>query len=273
MCVCAEQNLKALPHTIHEHIHADVHPAYIGLWKRRKKEDECWQKPHSSWTRRQRVASFRPQASRQSVHQTPSTGLRHPLEEGAEKRCSECVHTCVRAAVWTGWRKTAGCFPPCSWVKWVKRDCRMFSAVQLGEVGQERLQDVFRPAAGWSGSRETAGCFRPCSWVKWVQRECRMFSAVQLGEVGPERLQDVFRRAAGWSGSRETAGCFRPCSWVKWVQRECRNFSAVQLGEVGPERLQDVLGRAAGWSGSRESAGIFPPCSWVKWVQRDCRMF
>ena len=30
----------------------------------------------------------------------------------------------------------------------VKRDCRMFSAVQLGEVGQERLQDVFLRAAG-----------------------------------------------------------------------------------------------------------------------------
>ena len=32
------------------------------------------------------------------VCQTPSTGLRHPsLEEGARKRCSECVCVCVHA--------------------------------------------------------------------------------------------------------------------------------------------------------------------------------
>ena len=44
---CAEQNLKALPDTIHEHIHADVHQTYAHrnslhrFVKRRKKEDEC----------------------------------------------------------------------------------------------------------------------------------------------------------------------------------------------------------------------------------------
>ena len=72
----------------------------------------------------------------------------------------------------------------------------MFSAVQLCEAGQERLQDVFRRAAGCSESRETARCFRPCSCVKWVEKDCRMFSVMQLGEVGQERLHDVFRPAA-----------------------------------------------------------------------------
>ena len=74
------------------------------------------------------------------------------------------------------------------WRKVQKSDARSVSihvCMQLCELVEERLQNVFRRAAGLSGSRETAGCFQP-------SRQLMRLVSVLLGELEQDWQQDAF---------------------------------------------------------------------------------